>query len=78
MVSNQLETQVKVAEESIRSMSGNAEHFHTREESVRGEIDEKQKERARIAEGKSGIDEEMSALDRNRKAAQTELEELQE
>ena len=78
VVSNQLETQVKVAEESIRSMSGNAEHFHTREESVRGEIDEKQKERARIAEGKSGIDEEMSALDRNRKAAQTELEELQE
>ena len=78
VVSNQLETQVKVAEESIRSMSGNAEHFHTREESVRGEIDEKQKERARIAEGKSGIDDEMSALDRNRKAAQTELEELQE
>ena len=35
VVSNQLETQVKVAEESIRSMSGNAEHFHTREESGR-------------------------------------------
>ena len=77
VVSNQLETQVKVAEESIRSMSGNAEHFHTREESVRGEIDEKQKERARIAEGKSGIDDEMSVLDRNRKSAQAELEALQ-
>ena len=77
VVSNQLETQVKVAEESIRSMSGNAEHFHTREESVRGEIDEKQKERARIAEGKSGIDDEMSVLDRNRKVAQAELEALQ-
>lgn len=77
VVRNQLETQIKVAEESIRSMTGNAEHFRTREESVRGEIEEKQKERTSIADGKSGIDTQMSELEANRRAAEEELEQVQ-
>lgn len=77
VVRNQLETQIKVAEESIRSMTGNAEHFRTREESVRGEIEEKQRERASIADGKSGIDTQMSELEANRQAAEEELERVQ-
>ncbi len=77
VVRNQLETQIKVAEESIRSMTGNAEHFRTREESVRGEIEEKQKERASIADGKSGIDTQMLELEANRQAAEEELERVQ-
>ena len=77
VVRNQLETQIKVAEESIRSMTGNAEHFRTREESVRGEIEEKQRERTSIADGKSGIDTQMSELEANRQAAEEELERVQ-
>ncbi len=77
VVRNQLETQIKVAEESIRSMTGNAEHFRTREESVRGEIEEKQRERTSIADGKSGIDTQMSELEANRRAAEEELEQVQ-
>ncbi len=77
VVRNQLETQIKVAEESIRSMTGNAEHFRTREESVRGEIEEKQRERASIADGKSGIDTQMSELEAKRQTAEEELERVQ-
>lgn len=77
VVRSQLETQIKVAEESIRSMTGNAAHFRTREESVRGEMEEKQKERASIAEEKSGIDTQMSELEANRQAAEEEVKRVQ-
>ena len=78
VVRSQLETQIKVAEESIRSMTGNAEHFHTREESVREEIEEKKKERDAIAGGKTGIDEEMKALENSRNEAAKELQKAED
>ena len=78
VVRNQLETQIKVAEESIRSMTGNAEHFQTRRESVGEEIREKQEEPATIAGEKGGIDSEMDELTGKRQAAADELLNVQE
>ncbi len=78
VIRNQLETQIKVAEESIRSMTGNAEHFRTREESVQGEIEEKKNERAAIAGGKTSVDDEMAKLQSARDKAQEALTALQE
>ncbi len=74
VLQNQLETQIKVAEESIRSMTGNAGHFQTREQSVLGQLEERNGECSGIRAEKDGIDTEMRSLGEKRDAARAELE----
>ena len=73
----QLETQIQVGEESIRALSASAEHFRVREESVRAQLAEKERERSDIGRDKEGADILSASLESFRGQAQEELDQVQ-
>lgn len=76
-VRSQLETQIQVSEESLKALSANAEHFHTREESVRSQISEKEREISDLENAVSGLKTLLASMEKFRAEAQEELDAVQ-
>jgi len=72
-----LENEIAVLKEQINSAKGSESHFHTREEAVSGEINEKEKERQGIFDEKNTIDNEVLQLTSQRDEVAATLVALQ-
>ena len=67
----ELENNIALFEEQIRSAKSNAEHFDQRKEALTAGIREREEKKAAILTGKSGIDEKLRDLEDEKLAAET-------
>ena len=77
IVRGKLEGEINVLKEQINSALSNEEHFKTRIEAIKAQIEERNTEKATIDEEKAIVDEQLSKLEESRKEAKDTLLEVQ-
>ena len=74
---SKLEGEINVLKEQIHSAEGNEEHLQTRIQSIQGQIEEREQEKAKILSDKGEIDEKLQTLEEARTEARELLEKTQ-
>jgi len=73
----QLEGQINVLKERIKSAEGNKEHLQSRKKAIQSEIDIQMTERSKIMAEKQKIDEELTEIQEKKNQAEKALETVQ-
>ena len=71
-----LEGQIAVFKEQINSAKGNVDHFNSRLENIKNDIESKEKEQEEILESKGKVDDVLKGIEDKKNAIEAELNEV--